>query len=279
MNFAHTPRLFLDCALELHHVIPLSEDQTHYLKTVLRSKEGEIIRVFNGKSDEFAATWSPIGKKTSSLTITQSIRAFADDVTSRGGINHLRLYMPLIKKDRLDWMIEKAVELGVTDIHPLITDHVGVRDFKRDRVLRQIIEASEQCERLTIPTLHAPAAFKGAAWEGHENGGNKDDERATAETNAIIFVGLERADHAHLAQKLDDIKNNIKQGEIANVPHDIGFLCGPEGGFSSAERDYIESRAQNAPNQFIPVSLGRRILRAETAAITGLGLLGALDRV
>jgi 16S rRNA (uracil1498-N3)-methyltransferase len=187
-NYKTTPRLYVDHdAIASGSVIALDDDQTHYLKTVMRLRDGDVVRIFNGRNGEFASIWSQTGKKQSVLTVSDQLRS----VPELGVKPRIHLFFPPIKKDRLDWLIEKSVELGVTDLHPVLTDHVVVRDIKPDRMMRQIIEASEQCERLTVPILHDLMLFK--------------DMMNAPSSDIQLFVALERHDAPLLPQALSDV--------------------------------------------------------------------------
>ena len=244
-SYKGTPRLYVDqTAIASGMVITLDDDQTHYLKTVLRLRDGEMVRIFDGRSGEFVAAWAMTGKKQSELRVAELLRT----QTQPKGTVHL--FFPLIKKDRQDWLIEKAVELGVTDLHPVVTDHAVVREIKADRVARQIIEAAEQSERLTIPQLHPVVSFK---------------DIVNAPMKLDLFVALERADGTPM------LRAALQQNGNNQPHHARGFLCGPEGGFSKTEADMLQSlSAKHAGDLRLHlVSLGDTILRAETAALYG----------
>lgn len=213
---------------------PLDEDVAHYLKNVLRRPDGADLRVFNGRDGEFIASATAQSKKLYILTIKNRIRSQPDPA------NETHLVFALIKKDRQDFMIEKAVELGVTHFHPILTQQTVIRDINETRLLKQIREASEQCERLDIPKLLPLVKLEQLNWP----------------QDIPLYAGLERQDVPFL-------------GSIDGGPKS-GLLIGPEGGFSEQEHAYfLKNKA------ITPVSLGDTILRAETAAIFGLSLLAA----
>jgi 16S rRNA (uracil1498-N3)-methyltransferase len=155
----------------------------------------------------------------------------------------IHLFFSPLKKDRNDMLIEKAVELGVTHFHPVLFSRSIVRDIKPDRITAQIIEAAEQCERLSIPILHPLRDFK----------------KALSDWNADIplMAAIERMDAVHLSRI--DLKS-MKTG-----------LCiGPEGGITPEETDILGTKT------FVtPVSLGPNILRAETAVFYGVTILSS----
>lgn len=227
-DLSKAPRLYVTPDLSAGASIVLPDAQAHYLKNVMRSETGDDVRLFNGRDGEWHGRIEALDKKKAVLTLVSQTRPQPE---TRRAV-HL-LFAP-IKKARLEWLIEKAVELGATDLHPIITNHTEVRDINAERTRAQIIEAAEQCERLDIPQLHDIMSLKSklAAWP----------------TDIPLLVGLERADAPPLKNALPAV------GPLA-------FLIGPEGGLSAEEREY----PGNLP--FLkPVSLGSDILRTETAA-------------
>jgi len=228
-----SPRLFVEQALAENSTLSLPDDSAHYLKNVLRRPNGAKIRVFNGRDGEFSASLL-LDKKSASLLIEGNIRP----QPLKNFETHL-LFAP-IKKDAQDFMIEKAVELGVTHFHPVLTQQTVMRDLNEKRVSRQIVEAAEQCERLDIPAL-APL--------------RKLDEILRSWPGEItLHAALERSGGAF-----------IGAGGFAEKS---ALLIGPEGGFSEKEREAISGAAH-----IRTVSLGDNILRAETAALFGLSLM------
>lgn len=226
-DLSKAPRLYVTADLHNGASIVLADTQTHYLKNVMRMDVGDSIRLFNGHDGEWHASIETFEKKKTVLALVALIRPQPPE---RRPV-HL-LFAP-IKKPRLEWLIEKAVELGATDLHPVITQHTEMRQINTERTAAQIIEAAEQCERLDIPRLHdiAPLKTKLGAWP-------KDTP---------LLVGMERADAPSLRSSIP-----------ASGP--LAFLVGPEGGFSIEERGWPESLP------FLkPVSLGPDILRSETA--------------
>lgn len=223
------PRLYVDDDLVAGGTVTFGADQAHYLRSVLRRDPGDGVRLFNGRDGEWLATMAEIGKKAVTATVTQVLRAQPPAPAP------LHLYFAPIKKARMDILIEKAVELGVTALHPVLTQNVEVRQVNEDRLRAQMIEAAEQCERLTIPALNPAAALK------------------TAIPGAgPLYACIERAD-----APLPD----------ASGPRAV--LIGPEGGFTAEERDFLLS----CPG-VVPASLGPLTLRAETAALAALVRMG-----
>lgn len=222
----------MHATLQVGDSIILSEEHAHYLKNVLRRQDGDSVRIFNGMDGEFLCHLRDLGKKSGLAHAAELIRA---QPSPRAPVH---LYFAPIKKNRLEWMIEKAVELGATDLHPVITQNTEVRDLNIPRTEQQIIEAAEQSESMTLPRLHPVV-------------------KLSALTAGPILACLERADAKPLATALPP------------PGQPVSFLIGPEGGFTADEMKWI-----NTQPHFTPVSLGENILRAETAACYVLSAAG-----
>lgn len=232
MEFTKCPRLFVAADLAPSRTLELEGPQHHYIHHVMRMQEGDGLRLFNGRHGEWGAAIVQTGKRRVSLEIKSKLK---DQPAQAQGV-HL-LYAP-IKKNRLDFLIEKAVELGVTDLHPVITARTEVRKLNAERLQAQITEAAEQCERLDMPRLHPEMAA--------------DLALARWDTEIPVYACIERDGDA---LPLSDI---VQAGPCA-------FLVGPEGGFDPAECERF------ARHGFLkPVSLGQNILRAETACVAAL---------
>lgn len=229
-----TPRLYVSDHLSQGAEIPLTGDHAHYMKNVLRKSEGDFLRLFNARNGEWLAEISALRKKDGTAILQNQIRPQPDF------IRPVLLFFAPIKKHRMDFLIEKAVELGATDFYPVLTERSETRKIRDDRLTAQIIEASEQCERLDIPRLHQMLPMEDAV-DGFDG---------------IIFAAMERSDAPNLKEVVPD--------DDASV----AFLIGPEGGFSDADKEFL----QNTRN-VSAISLGERILRAETAALKCLSAL------
>lgn len=228
------PRLHVDQSLGAEKIVPLPEAQAHYLRNVLRKNAGDQLRLFNEKDGEWLAVLSATEKKSAIAICQQQLRG------PQTSAHQIHLLFPPLAKDRLDFLIEKAVELGVTDLHPLTTQRSEIRKLNDARVKAQIIEAAEQCERHDIPALHEMSDLPGilSNW----------DETVT------LYAALERTDAQPLA---------AHKGPCA-------LLIGPPGGFSEDEKVMLGALP------FVhAVTLGERILRTETAALYGLARLSA----
>jgi len=220
------PRLYIDQPFNEDTPLSLEEGPAHYFRSVLRRQVGDSFRVFNGHDGEWIATITALGKKSGAAKRTEKIR----EQPPRPADRHL-IFAP-IKKQRMDFLIEKAVELGVTDLHPVLTRHTEMRKINEHRLEAQIIEALEQCERMYKPTLHTLEHLerKITGWKGP----------------TPLYAALERQNAPALSA----------------YPQAQSFLIGPEGGFAEAE---VTTLMQNDKIQ--PISLGKTIYRAETACI------------
>lgn len=236
-----TSRLYYPQDISINAGIRIEGQAHHYLRNVMRKQKGDIIRLFNPKDGEFSAILDEPQKKYVTATIQEQLRP---PFELRNNNLQITLACPILPKDRMDMMIEKAVELGATVIQPLIFEHSSVRKLKTERVDAQMIEAAEQCERLDIPTLAPIASF--------------DTLLHHIDPNSTHLIALERSDAIPLPDVLGDIDS----------AQNITYIIGPEGGFSDDERARI---ANNTTAK--PVTLGSRILRAETAAIYGLSVI------
>jgi 16S rRNA (uracil1498-N3)-methyltransferase len=210
---------------------------------VLRVEPGESIALFNGTDGEWLARVETVSKRDVGLVIDHQLRVLAPTPPLWVGI-------PPIKKHRLDFMLEKATELGATRITPLLTDHVGVSRVRADRWRVQVIEASEQCERLDVPQVDEQTSL--ADWLS-----------ALPEDHAVV-VALERA--PAVTRTYSDWLAHAPVGPIS-------FAVGPEGGFSTRERSWLI-----AHQGLQLVDLGSSILRTETALLSllaGYRIVGA----
>jgi 16S rRNA (uracil1498-N3)-methyltransferase len=232
-DYIKCPRLYVDEELIGDAEIIIHDMQAHYLKNVLRKKSGDMVRIFNGRNGEWIAEIADLSKKKILIILREKLK----EQSASEYKTHL-LFAP-IKKNRMDILIEKAVELGATDLHPIITQNTESRKINEDRIRAQIIEAAEQCERLDLPLLHSSLTLDKLLGDW-----NKPQ---------TLFVALERSDNALRLTK----------------PSDHAFiLIGPEGGFTEKEQEQLM-----AHDAVSTISLGSRVLRAETAALKALSLL------
>lgn len=230
-EYIKRPRLYVDEELASGAIITLDKAQQHYLGNVMRLNTDDTIRLFNGRDGEWLGVISTMDKKNGSVRIENNLRS------QSGRAKEICLVFALIKKARMDFLIEKAVELGVTSLQPVITDHTDIRKINTDRIQARIIEAAEQCERIDIPALSTLQTLP--EWIDQWNKGP-------------VYACTERVDSPHLTDIIDKNK-------------DVAILIGPEGGFSPAEKDTFANQ-----DKIRSVSLGEPILRSETAAIVAL---------
>ena len=248
-----TPRLYLSETMSAGVSITLAPDQAHYLATVLRLGAGAPVRVFNGRDGEWDAQITQAAKRAVTLTITDQRRAQtpAPDV-------HL-LFAPL-KRTRTDFVVEKATELGVAVLRPVFTARTSTGRVNTERLAALAREAAEQTERLDLPALIEPQPLEAvlSQWETREPARRLVfcDEGAPRDT------GWSAPNTA--APAAAEAFQTLQRGEPQAA---WAILIGPEGGFSPEER----ARLYAAPFAQ-PISLGPRILRAETAALAALAL-------
>jgi 16S rRNA (uracil1498-N3)-methyltransferase len=240
-----TPRLFLDAPLRQGAEIALDGAQTNYLRNVLRRKQGEGVLVFNGRDGEWRAALAAVGKRKTSLTVEERTRP----QTTPPDLHFL--FAPL-KHERLDYMVQKAVEMGASRLRAVLTQHTQAARVNLDRMRANAIEAAEQCGILNIAEIGAPIRF------GHMIA-HHDAARL------LIFC-----------DEAAELKDPVAALAAARTPAGLGpqalaVLVGPEGGFSEEERAAL----LKLPN-VVRLALGPRILRADTAAVAALALVGAV---
>jgi len=233
-------RLYVEADLQDGKTLEIQAGQLHYLKNVMRLGRGAQLALFNGRDGEYLAEIVEIEKKSLQVKLLEQTRQQILDPD-------IWLVFAPVKKSRIDMIAEKATELGVAKFVPVITDHTNVERVKVDRLRANAIEAAEQCRRLTVPEFEEPQALSKLL-------DNWDETRR-------LLVMDETAENAPDAVKMSDLR-----ADKIIIPSDA-ILIGPEGGFSPSELDLMEKLP------FVTkVSLGGRILRAETAALAALAL-------
>lgn len=235
--FKAATRLYVADDLAASGTVSLTPDQAHYLQHVLRRQPGDELLVFNGRDGEWTATIASLRKGRGELAIGKQVRP------QTPGPDLWLLFAP-VKRTRLDFLVQKAVELGVSAIQPVFTRFTMVERVKEARMSANAIEAAEQCDRLDVPDLRDPQDLSQvlSGWDP---------------ARWLIFCDEGGISRPLLATLRDQPR----------PPGPWAVLIGPEGGFHADER-----RMLRALPFVLPVTLGPRILRADTAAIVALSL-------
>ncbi|NKC29465.1 16S rRNA (uracil(1498)-N(3))-methyltransferase [Falsiroseomonas selenitidurans] len=231
------PRLYHDAALAEGTLVEAAPGQAHHLGTVLRRGPGDTVRLFNPRDGEWSATIDSIRKDRARFAVGGQVRPAAAEPDCR-------LLVAALKRDAMDWVAEKATELGATLIQPVLTQRSVADRANAARLAAIARGAAEQCERLGAPAVAEalPLHRVLAAWDA-----------------TPLVVAMERT----VAEP--------PRAAALRPGAPIALLVGPEGGFTAAELDDLRRRPF-----VVPAALGPRILRAETAAVAGLAALQAL---
>ena len=224
-------RLFVEHPLGAGQPVPLTRDQAHYLFSVMRMSAGGRVLLFNGSDGEWLAEITEAGKKAGTATCEAQTRPQAMPPD-------LWLLFAPIKKARTDFIVEKAVELGVRRIVPVQTRFTNSERIRQDRLQAHALEAAEQCGALFVPEVT----------ELHRLDRLIDDWPGD---RGLLFC--------------DEAEAGSRAATLAGTPAPAAVLVGPEGGFSDAERARLGDMAQTRV-----IALGPRILRADTAAVAAL---------
>ncbi|MGG7568343.1 16S rRNA (uracil(1498)-N(3))-methyltransferase [Rhodovulum sp. DZ06] len=240
-------RLFLDADLGPDVAIPLDKDQANYLFAVMRRGVGDVLRVFNGRDGEWLAEIVEGSKRGGILAARRLLR-------DQAPAPDLWLLFAPVKRARTDFIIEKAVELGVSRLQPVFTRRTNSERLRVDRMQATAREAAEQCERLEIPGAAAPVQLSEllADWPAERR---------------ILFCDERGQGGGHARPALEVLRAAAAEGDPAAGPGPWAVLIGPEGGFAPEEISAL--RVHHAA---LPVGLGPRILRADTAAVAALSL-------
>jgi 16S rRNA (uracil1498-N3)-methyltransferase len=234
-------RLHVDADLHAGAVVPLAREQANYLIAVLRLGEGDGLLVFNGRDGEWRADITDASRKAARLTVRGLTRP-------QPPTPDLHLLFAPLKHARLDYMVQKAVEMGAGAIRPVITRRTQVARVNLERMRANVVEACEQCGVLAVPRVDEPAPLERvlSAWEAEEPGRH------------LVFC--DEDDH--------------RDGPLAALSHlspgPLAVLIGPEGGFDGDERQRLHALAH-----VTAIPLGPRILRADTAAVAALAVVQA----
>lgn len=232
-------RLYVTADLSAGAEIALTPAQAHYLGNVMRAREGAALALFNGRDGEWRATLSRCAKRQAEARVEERLRPQAAEPD-------LWLLTAPVKGGRTEWVVEKATELGVSAVLPVLTRRSVVSRVNVERLQARAVEAAEQCERLSVPEIRPAQPLDGLL---------RDWPRERA-----LLVMAEAGEATPAAEALPA----LPQGPAA-------VLVGPEGGFHNSELDAFQSLP------FITrVGLGPRILRADTAAVAALACFQAL---
>lgn len=233
---ASTPRLHVDAPLAEGKAVALGREQSHYLLNVLRLGPGEPVIVFNGRDGEWRARLSAAGRKQAALEIADMLRP----QPAPGDLHYL--FAPL-KSARLDYLAQKAVEMGASVLQPVLTRRTQVSRLNLDRLRANAVEAAEQCGILSLPEIRPERRLEQAL-------------AALEPERTLIFCDEE----APAAGPVETLRA-VTEARLA-------LLIGPEGGFDEGERRFLLARPG-----VVRLSLGPRILRADTAAVAALAIV------
>lgn len=232
------PRLFVEHDLLADQSLTLTGNHHHYLAKVLRLGSGATVKLFNGRDGEWRAVIAHMARQGAEMVLSEQLRPQAVEPD-------LWLLFAPIKGKRIDSIAEKAGELGVSRIMPVITHRTVVSRVNVDRLRANAREAAEQCERLTLPEVTEPVDLTAviSAWP----------------PGRVLLLADERASATPIAEALSRL--------AGESPRPAGVLIGPEGGFAETEKQLVR-----AVPDCVPVSLGPRLLRADTAVFATLAL-------
>lgn len=238
------PRLYVDAPLGeaplgVADWAPLSQAQTHYLFNVMRRSDGDVVTVFNGRDGEWRGTVRRMGRRAAEIALETRLR----EQSAPPDIHYC--FAP-IKRARLDFIAQKATELGAALLQPVVTRHTNAERVRTDRLRANAIEAAEQCGVLWVPEIREPVGLDGYL-------AGRDPARA------LVFCD----EAARIADPVAALQR-VPDGPLA-------VLIGPEGGFADEERQALTQAA----NVFA-ISLGPRVMRADTAGVAAMALVQAV---
>jgi 16S rRNA (uracil1498-N3)-methyltransferase len=257
MHDFNAQRLHVETPLGAGQDIAASPQQANYLLNVLRLAAGDAILVFNGRDGEWLARVTPKGKRGCELAIVRQVRA------QQGGPDIDYLFAPL-KRVRLDYMVQKATEMGVARLRPVITRRTVAERVNVERMRANAVEAAEQCGILRVPQIAAPEKLERviAGWDAGRRLVMCDEAAPLASPLAALQNGFSTPLAGEVARSA---------GEGRNAAQPLAVLIGPEGGFDPAERELLLAQPFT-----LAISLGPRIMRADTAAVAALALVNAV---
>ncbi|MEO0753948.1 MAG: 16S rRNA (uracil(1498)-N(3))-methyltransferase [Pseudomonadota bacterium] len=247
----NVPRLFVTSDIARDGYVALDEGQAKYLSRVMRLKKGDAVRVFNGRDGEWRSEIDMIEGRSVLVKARERLKDQAATMP-------LTLLFAPLKKTRTDFVVEKATEMGVARIIPVMTDYTQASRVREDRLEKIALEAAEQTERMDIPRVDRAQALFAAI--------------ADLEDHTTVLFCDEAGDDASRAWGGDSGRAAPMVDVLTRLGHGAGaIVVGPEGGFSPAEREHLR-----ALPHVEPVTLGPRILRAETAVVAALALWQAI---
>jgi 16S rRNA (uracil1498-N3)-methyltransferase len=238
MDF-RAPRLFVDTALSPGQIVELERNQSNYLGNVLRLAAGATIMVFNGRDGEWQAQVAG-RKRPDSLTIVAQTRP-------QDRLPDIAYIFAPLKHARLDYMVQKAVEMGASSLQPVLTRFTQVSRVNSERMRANVIEAAEQCGILSLAAVAEPVTL--------------DRYLGQRDVSRLLVFCDEAAEIADPLQAL--AKEKAASGGV-------DILIGPEGGFAEEERAILLRQPRT-----LRLSLGPRVLRADTAGVAALALVQA----
>ncbi|MGV8853779.1 MAG: 16S rRNA (uracil(1498)-N(3))-methyltransferase [Devosia sp.] len=236
---ATLPRLYVEPDLGAGAQLTLGKEQSLYLAAVLRKTVGDEVVLFNGRDGAWRSALISDSKKSVQLELREQI-------APQTPVSDLWYGFAPLKSERLDYVIQKAVEMGVGTIQPVITQRTQVSRLKHERLVANAIEAAEQCEVLSVPVVEPELTLE-RLLDGWPSG-------------RVLILADEGAASSSPVATLSALKGRP-----------VGVLIGPEGGFLDAERAKL-----TALPYAVPISLGPRILRADTAAVAALAVIQAI---
>lgn len=238
-DIGRTPRLYVSDELACGGEIALSRQQVNYLVSVMRLSSGDLVRLFNARDGEWLCTLGAVNRKSATVTCESRI-------APAGTLPDIEYLFAPLKAGRLDYMAQKATEMGACRLRPVFTERTVPTKVNMDRLRANVIEAAEQCEMIAIPQVSEPQPLEEvlAGWDPRR---------------LIVFCD-EAAPRSSACKVL-----------LALPPSPLAVLVGPEGGFSRHEQDHLRSL-----RFVVPISLGPRVMRADTAAVAALAIVQSI---
>ena len=238
-NADKSQRLYVTDALGDGETLALAAAHNHYLKNVMRLKPGAVVRLFNGRDGEWRAEITELGRKSGSAVCSEQTRP-------QDALPDVHYLFAPLKQGRLDYMAQKAAEMGAAVLQPVQTQHTAVSKIKHERMAANVIEAAEQCNLLGVPEVREIMPLQ------------------------VLLEGWDRERHLIYCDEGAPVSSPLRAlGALEKAP--LAVLIGPEGGFSEGERDALRGHAS-----VTAISLGPRVMRADTAAVAALALVQAV---